>query len=284
MTKRSAFAQASIRLAASFAAAGFLFVSAALAQTTLPPPQQYGSADAHQDRLQELEQALRDATAENERLQNELNQRDREIRRLQNLVDEAVGVNRALTAPPTDGQPPAAGGAPGNSPRADSGAAESSLNAAQQAATGTLGSIPAGTPLPAPVTPPAPTADELYARAQGHLTAGRLADAEVDFATFLDAYPNVTQTANARFFYAYTLLARNNYQDAADNFYQYLRRAPRAPRAAEAQVRLGMALIGMGQREQGCAAITGLTENYPNASANVRDLATREARAGRCAR
>jgi len=284
MTQRSAFVQASTRLAAACAAAGVLFVSVAAAQTTLPPPQQYGTADARQDRLQELEQALRDATAENERLQNELNQRDREIRRLQNLVDEAVGVNRALITPPADGQAPASGGSPGNAQRAETEPVAGSLNSAQQAATGTLGTIPAGTPLPAPATPPASTADDLYTRARAHLNAGRLAEAEADFASFLEAYPNVTQTTNAHYWYGRTLLARNNHEAAAQNFYQYLRRAPRGPNAPDAQVNLGLALIGMGQREQGCAALTGLTENYPNASASVRELAAREARAARCPR
>jgi hypothetical protein len=44
-----------------------------------------------------------------------------------------------------------------------------------------------------------------------------------------------------------------------------------------------MALIGMGERQQGCAAFASLTESYPNASQNVRNLAAREARAARCA-
>ncbi|MGQ0533394.1 MAG: tol-pal system protein YbgF [Caulobacteraceae bacterium] len=280
MTQRSASFQASTRLAAAIAAAGLLFVSAAAAQTALPPPQ-YGSADARQDRLEELERQLRDATAENERLQHELNQRDREIQRLRSMVGELAGVNQQLATPPADGFAPATGGTPPNAPRADAGPAPSGLNSAQQANTGTLGTIPADSAQPAAPAPP--TADELYASAQAHLNAGRYADAEVDFAAFLEAYPNVTQTANARFWYAYTLLARNNYRDAAENFLTYLRRAPRAPRAAEAQVRLGMALIGMGEREQGCAAFASLAQRYPNAAQNVRDLAAREARAARCA-
>lgn len=280
MTQRSAFIQASTRLAASIAAAGLLFATTASAQTTLPPPQQYGSADARQDRLQELEAALRDSIAENERLQNEVNQRDREIRRLQNLVDEAVGVNRALTTPPADGQAPT-GGTPPGAPRADAG--QSGANTAQQRATGTLGSIPAGTPVPTGAAP-APSADDLYTRARANLNAGRLAEAEADFAAFLEAYPNVTQTTNAHYWYGRTLLARNNNEAAAQSFYQYLRRAPRGPNAPDAQVHLGRSLIGMGQRDQGCAALTGLIENYPNASAELRQIASNEARAARCAR
>jgi tol-pal system protein YbgF len=288
MTQRSASFQP--RLAAFLAVAGFLFASPAIAQTQLPPPAQYGAADARQDRIEELQQQLTQQTAENERLQYELTQRDREIQRLRSMVGELAGVNQQLSTPPADGvAPPSGGNSPPNAPRAD--AAPSGLNAAQQANTGTLGTIPANsaTPGPSPTTP-APTADELYARAQSSLAAGRYPDAEVAFAEFLERYPNVVQTPNARFWYAFTLLARNNYGDAAASFAQYLQRTPQGPRAPEAQVRLGMALAGMAhdgtndaaELRQACGAFASLAQRYPNAPRNVRDLASREARAANC--
>jgi tol-pal system protein YbgF len=278
MTQRSAF-KASTRLAASLAAAGLLFVTVASAQTPLPPPQ-YGSADARQDRLEELQQQLTEATAENERLQNQLNQRDREIQRLRSMVGELAGVNQQLATPPTDGAP-TTGGTPSNTPRADAGPAPSGLNSAQQAQTGTLGTVPAGSvpPSPAPVL----SADETYARAMGYLTAGNNAQAEATFADFLERFPNVTQTANARYWYGFTLLAGGKHRDAAASFYQYLQRAPRGPRAAEAQVGLGMSLLGMGERQQGCAALRSVPRQYPNADQAVRTRAANEARAANCA-
>jgi tol-pal system protein YbgF len=282
MTQRSAFLQASTRLAAALAAAGLIFVSAASAQTQLPQPQ-YGNADVRQDRIEALERQLTQATAENEELQRQVMERDREIQRLRSMVGELAGVNQQLATPPADGatETPSGGATTPNRPRAD--AAPSTLNDAQRAQTGTLGTLPAGAVPDSPAQAPAPTADELYQQAQAHLAAGRYAQAETSFAEFLAAYPNVTQTANARFWYAFTLLAQNNYQDAAANFVTYLQRAPRGPRAPEAQVRLGMALIGMGQRQQGCAAFASLTRQHPNAPANVRQLAVREARAANCA-
>lgn len=281
MTQRSA-SKASTRLAASFAAAGLLFVSGASAQTQLPPPQQYGSADARQDRIEELQDQLTEATAENERLQYELNQRDREIQRLRSMVGELAGVNQQLSAPPADGQQPAAGGPPpSNSPRAQATPAPSTLNSAQQAQTGTLGTIPADS-VPPPSAAPALSADETYARAMNFLTAGNNAQAEATFADFLERFPNVTQTANARYWYGFTLLAGGKHRDAAASFYQYLQRAPRGPRAAEAQVGLGMALLGMGERQQGCAALNSVPRQYPNSDQAVRTRAAREARAANC--
>ena len=289
MTSRSASFQATTRLAVCIAAAGFLFAAPASAQTQLPPPAQFGGADARQDRIEELQQQLTEATAENERLQFELSQRDREIQRLRTMVGELAGVNQSLsTPPPADGATP-----PPNGQRSENNPAPSSLNPSQQANTGSLGTIPAGAVTAPPPSAEAPqlTADELYARATGYLSAGRYPDAELAFGEFIERFPNVVQTPNARYWYAFTLLARNNYPDAAQSFTQYLQRTPQGPRAPEAQVRLGMALAGMArdgnndaaELRQACGAFSSLATRYPNAPRNVRDLATREARAANCA-
>jgi tol-pal system protein YbgF len=113
--------------------------------------------------------------------------------------------------------------------------------------------------------------------------AGKYAEAEEAFGDFLERYPDAPNAADARFWFAFTQLARNNYQDAASNFVNYLQHNRNAARAPEAQVRLGMALAGMGQTRQACAAFADLARRYPNAARNVRDLAARESRAANCA-
>ncbi|HEX8901137.1 tetratricopeptide repeat protein [Vitreimonas sp.] len=276
MTHRSALIFKHARLAAFLAAAGFCFVAPAAAQTTLPPPT-FGQADARQDRIEELETQLREATAENERLQYEIIQRDREITRLRGMVGELAGVNQSLSTPPADGVAPATDPPAQTSP--GGGGQASTLNDAQRAATGTLGTMPAAA-APPPAAPADPAAQ--YSRARELLVAGQLAEAEVAFADFLQAHPRANTAVDARFWLAYTQLARNNYRDASQNFLAYMRAAPNGPRAAEAQVRLGMALIGNGQRSEGCGAFSSLATRYPNAPRNIRDLATREARAAQC--
>ncbi|MBL8538270.1 MAG: tol-pal system protein YbgF [Hyphomonadaceae bacterium] len=263
------------RLAALAVAAGFLFAAPASAQTQLPPPT-FGQADARQDRIEELETQLRDATAENERLQYQLNQAEREITRLRGMVGELAGVNQSLSQgePSPDAaapQPPLSGG--GES-------APSGLNQAQRNSVGTLGTVPAGA-----VAQQRPPADPVaqYSQARELLVNGRYAEAEVAFGDFIETYPTDANAADARFWFAFTLLARNNYTDAAANFVQYLQTNANGPRAPEAHVRLGMALVGMGQTRQGCSAFAALPRRYPNAPRNVRDLAAREARAANCA-
>lgn len=267
------------RLAATLAAAGFLFAAApAIAQTALPPPS-YGNADARQDRIEELEQQLREQTAETERLQFEIIQRDREIRRLNALVGELAGVNQDLSSGAQSPQPNAQSQPGAQRPPADEQAA---LTDAQRRASGTLGTMPATTPVPRG-TEPALTAEQSYSRARELLVNGNYAEAEIAFSDFLEAHPNAPTAADARFWFAFTQLARNNFQDAASNFLLYLERNGNGPRAPEAQVRLGMALVGLGQTQRACGAFNSLTRRYPNASANVRALAAREARAAQCA-
>jgi TolA-binding protein len=284
MTDRSAPLFRTARHAAMIAAAGFFLAIPAAAQTTLPPPA-FGTADQRQDRIQELEGALREAEGQNEALQRQLNEANREITRLRGMVGELAGVNQQLATPLAEDDaatpPPQGGARPGGSAEV----APPTLNDAQRRATGTLGSMPANAaPAPAVVVEPG----DAYSRARELLVNGQYAEAEAAFGDFLEQHPDAEQAADARFWFAFTLLARNNYRDAAQNFTAYLRGNPQAPRAAEAQVRLGMALVGMSQdgandaaeRRQACAAFTRLPQNAPRA---VRDLAARESRAAQCA-
>jgi len=270
------------RLAACLVAAGFLFATPAVAQNRLPPPNYSGAADV-QDRIEELERQLTEATAENERLQLQVIQRDREINRLRGMVGQLAGVNQGLQAGETDEdeRPPSAPqqGVGGGGGQGDELAG---LNDAQRRATGSLGSAPVSA-RPAPPPPVAVDPAEAYARARQLLVNGNYAEAEVAFETFLEQHPDAPTAADARFWFAFTQLARNNYEDAAANFLDYLRNNGQAARAPEAQVRLGMALVGMGQQQQGCSAFASLARRYPSASRAVRDLAAREAAESRCA-
>jgi tol-pal system protein YbgF len=273
-------------LAAALVAAASLALSLpAFAQTQLPPPISYAPADARQDRIEELESQLRQATADQEELQRQLMLANREITRLRGMVGELAGVNQDAVNSLGDPNAPAqqvGGGATGltPSPRADNGAASGGYTGAQARATGTLGTL-SESQLPAPSMPVRDAGDD-YDAARNLLNNGQLAEAELAFGEFLQRYPEDANAADARYWLAFTLLARHSYQDAAANFVNYLQNHGTNARAPEAQVRLGMALIGMGQTRQGCGAFNQLTTRYPNAARSVRDLAAREARAAQC--
>lgn len=268
--------------AALIAAASLACALPAAAQTQLPPPGSYAPADARQDRIEELESQLRQATAEQEELQRQLMLANREITRLRGMVGELAGVNQDAVNSIGDPNAPAQQVDPNSgAPLAPPGRESANIyGGAQARATGTLGSL-SENQLPAPSMPVRDAGDD-YDAARNLLNNGQLAEAEVAFSGFLERYPQDANAADARYWYAFTLLARHSYQDAAANFVNYLQNHGTTARAPEAQVRLGMALIGMGQQRQGCGAFNQLTTRYPNAVRAVRDLAAREARAAQC--
>jgi tol-pal system protein YbgF len=297
MTDQSASPPPKIRLAACLVAAGFLFAVPAEAQNRQQREAAAAAqtqADAQQDRIEELQRQLIDSTAANENLQHQLMDAQREITRLRAMVGNLAQVNQdvvagmqnpsgaapAVQAPDASAPLAPQGGAPG--PRADAsdsnGAADADGKTLPPGAQGQLGTL-SESALPAL---PTPTPEDAYANARASLVAGQYPEAETAFGDYLQRYPNASNAADARFWFAFTQLARNNYQDAAANFVRYLQAAPNAPRAPEAQVRLGMALAGLGQTRQACGAYANLPRRYPNAPRNIRDLATREARASNC--
>src|SRR5262245_4368989 len=127
---------AAVSLACVCAAPQFGFTSAASAQTPLPPPGATTAADLEQNRVESLERQLREATAENERLQFQLRQAQREIARLQQVTGDLAAANTNLQTPTA---PPPAPAAPTPRPQAPAPEQRSSL--------GTL-SVPPGSQAP----------------------------------------------------------------------------------------------------------------------------------------
>lgn len=245
------------------------------APITMPAP-----ADVRQDRIEELERQLQESTAAQEDLQRQLIEAQREVARLQAMVNDLAVVRDAHDAAQTGqggggaapASPPAAPVDQAPAPRAQ--AAPPPASPPPPAQVGQLGTLPASD-LPG-------DAGEAYSRARTLLTNGRLAEAEAAFQDFLTRFADAPTAADGRFWYAFTLLARNNYEPAAQGFLDYLRRTPSGPRAPEALVRLGMALGGMDRTDQACGAFRDLPRRYPHAAQAVRDLAARESRALRC--
>jgi tol-pal system protein YbgF len=246
-----------------FALARTAFAAAALALTpaVFAHAQEPVTAEVRQDRIEELERALTEQTAQNETLQRDLNAARQEITRLQSMVQDLTVVREAREAPPEGAAatPPA----PTSEPRG--GPSEAAREPAQQGQLGTL-----------PATVPTGDAGQAYSAARTLLNNGQLAEADAAFTQFLADYPNAATAGDSRYWLAFTKLARNDYQPAAQGFLDYLQRYPQGPRAPEALVRLGSSLGGLQRTQQACAAFRDLPRRYPNASRDVRALATRE--------
>lgn len=201
-----------------------------------------------QERVGELEQMLRQATGESERLGVELRRVQSKNALLERQLADALGQG---------GTPAVAPGAPA----AASGA-------------GQLGTLPAAQ---APVD-----SAQLLQDATRYLQLGRYAESEAAFAAFAQANPQSPDAPEARYFVGRTQVAQRRFPDAADTFVAFLKDYPAAARAPDAWTMLGVSLKGMDKADQACAVFRDLPVKYPRASPAVRNLAVAEARAANC--
>jgi tol-pal system protein YbgF len=168
---------------------------------------------------------------------------------------------------------------------------------AQPAPTAPAGSprvIPLTPQAPATSAPPAPspqvaalpqaTAPKAeYEDAVGMLKQGQYDAAERGFSDFLVKNPKSPLAASAVYNLGESYYLRARHREAAEQFLKISTAYPSSPRAPEAMLRLGQSLNAIGgAKEQACAAFGEVTRKYPNASANIRAAAEREAKKHQC--
>ena len=156
---------------------------------------------------------------------------------------------------------------------------------------GVLGQIPADQPLPGPggavPLPPAqaaaPDPKAEFDTAMGLLTRAQYVPASTAFRSFVDAHPDDENAPQALYWVgdiAYSI--RKDYEEGARNFAELLKKYPKAPRAPEGMLKLGLALIQLDQMTEGCAALAALPARYPNASPTIATRARNERRDNKC--
>lgn len=222
--------------------------AAAQSVTNFPTPSE--NLTRLQDRVDQLERLVAEATNKQERA-------EMEARR---LALENVALKRALEE------------ARANAPAAP---------IPSDLATGDVDGPDTPTQIPQQ-TVSSGSVDADFAAANLLLQQQRWREAEGALTAFLQAHPNSEKTPEARYWLGRTQLVQSSYSSAAENFYTLVRTSPNAPRAADAWVRLGMALRGMGQRSEACAAFRDLPTRYPAANAQLRQLARQEAATTQC--
>ena len=122
-----------------------------------------------------------------------------------------------------------------------------------------------------------------YEDAVGMLKQGQYDAAERGFSDFLAKNPKSPLAASAVYNLGETYYVRARHREAAEQFLKISTAYPSSPRAPEAMLRLGQSLNAIGgAKEQACAAFGEVTRKYPNASANIRAAAEREAKKHQC--
>lgn len=271
-------------------------------------------------RTSRMENQIRQLSGQIEQLQFENRRLSDQLRKFQEDVDFRLnerGGGRSGAAAPGNA-PPAAGGAPRQQPQRRSDAPDPRM---QQGAAGAphqldgdIGGIiedefaanaggqgpldlqgvgrlvpQAGQPTPAPrgqsvaaASGPA-TAREAYDVAYASLLRKEYEQAEMGFRQFLQSYPRDRLAIDATYWLGESYLQRKRYREAAEQFLKVSSDAPRSNKAPESLLRLGIALNGLGAKDQACATYAKVGVEYPSAPNSVRQGIERERRRSGCA-
>ena len=160
-----------------------------------------------------------------------------------------------------------------NLPQAPAGAAEeAAARAGQQVAMPSSG-----------VVLPGSTPREQYEYATNLIQRGAYDQAEIALKSFIQQHPKDALTGNAQYWLGETYYVRNDFKNAAVAFAEGYQKYPDSQKAPDNLLKLAMALGQQGQKENACVALRQLEKRYPEASANVKDRATRAKKNYSCA-
>ncbi|MEP3049156.1 MAG: tol-pal system protein YbgF [Roseibium sp.] len=106
--------------------------------------------------------------------------------------------------------------------------------------------------------------------------------AEAGFRTFIESYPDHELAANAQYWLGESLLAQQNYRDAADAFLKTYRDHPGNSKSPDSLLKLGVSLRGLGETDVACATFSELLTKFPNAAPAVLSQARDERQRAQC--
>lgn len=117
---------------------------------------------------------------------------------------------------------------------------------------------------------------QLYETAYGHLLQQDYSSAQVGFRDFLKAYPQDPLAPNALYWLGESHYVQRNYADAAEAFDLVTTAYGTSGKAADAQLKRGMALAQLGKRQDACATLRGVASKFPSAPAQLKAKADSE--------
>ena len=110
---------------------------------------------------------------------------------------------------------------------------------------------------------------EQYQFARNFLKVGDYVNAEKAFREFVITNPDNELSGNAQYWYAETYRIRQMYTDAATAYLEGYQKYPKSKIAPENLLKLGVSLVQMGEKDQGCLMIAGVKKQYPDATQSV---------------
>ncbi len=123
---------------------------------------------------------------------------------------------------------------------------------------------------------------EQYEFATSFLKVGDYSTAERAFREFVLSNPDHELAGSAQYWYAETFRIRQLYTDAASAYLEGYQKYPKGKKAPINLLKLGVSMVQIGEKDQGCKMINGVELQYPDASQSVIQKAKYESKKFEC--
>jgi len=131
---------------------------------------------------------------------------------------------------------------------------------------------------------PKDSPEKQYEFATSFLKVGDYSMAERAFREFVITNEEHELAGNAQYWYAETFRIRQLYTDAATAYLEGYQKYPKGEKAPINLLKLGVSMVQIGEKEQGCKMIEGVEEQYPKANQSVLQKAKYESKKFECSK
>ena len=129
---------------------------------------------------------------------------------------------------------------------------------------------------------PSESPETQYEFATSFLKVGDYSTAERAFREFVQTNPKHKLAGNAQYWYAETFRIRQLYTDAASAYLEGYQKYPKGEKAPVNLLKLGVSMVQIGEKDQGCKMINGVEKQYPDANQSVIQKAKYESQKFEC--
>ena len=238
-----------------------------------------------ENQFQELTNKFEEINFKLDKLSNRLSkvQADNQIR-FQDLENGNIGTNKEIIS---ESKKKVVKKLPGSSEPQDLGSisykdSEPTTENQQIQSVETIGTVVTETFESVEKLLPDVTPEKQYEFASSFLQIGDYNTAERAFGEFVERNPKHNLAGSAQYWYAETFRIRQLYTDAASAFLEGYQKYPNSEKAPINLLRLGVSMVQIGEKEQGCKMINAVKETYPKAELSVLQKAKFEAKKFDC--
>ena len=125
-------------------------------------------------------------------------------------------------------------------------------------------------------------AEEQYEFAVSFMKIGDYETAEFALKEFIQKNKSHDLAGNAQYWYGETFRIRQLYSDAATAYLDGYQNYPKSKKAPDNLLKLGITMVQLGEKDQGCKMISGVQKEYPKASKSVLQKAQYEQKKFKC--